>query len=596
MTNFIAIEDLLGAVRDDSWPVLINNGTVSSWLDWLSRVATWRQLLQQRDEQDWALYHHDAGEFSAILFALWSLGKTAYLPGSRQPALVAGLAKQVDAFIGDFDDLVTTPTLTPPLPHALKPQLLSELTHIRIDPNAVLLKVYTSGSSGEPQAIPKTIKQLSSEVAHLQTLWGNDLCSTLPPSATRPASPTLVLATVSHQHIYGLLFRVLWPLAAGHCFDAQACEYLEEIKFRARLDWPLALISSPTHLSRIPAQLDGDTLKKMSAIFSSGAPLHRDASLLARERFGVAISEVYGSSETGGIAWRQQNPADEAFWQAMPGVQVRKNNSDDTLAVCSDHLPDSVEWLKTADRVRFNNHGEFTLLGRADRIVKVEGKRTSLDEMETCMLEHPFVKAARLLMLDGQRVEIAAVVVLSTAAEKLMSDKGKRHLNESLREHLLQSFERPLLPRRWRYVERLPINSQGKLEQKTLLDLFVKTTEQARPQLPVELERHSPSAEHLCLQLQVPEDLLFFDGHFDEAPILPGVVQVHWANHYARQMFTLKQDFLRLEVIKFKQIIHPGQKITLELQYDSAKQKIDFTYYSDLGPHATGRIVLGQNT
>ncbi|MBV1932773.1 MAG: AMP-binding protein [Porticoccaceae bacterium] len=596
MTSFIAIEDLLGASRDNDWPVLINNGSVSNWLDWLSRVATWRQLLEQRDEQDWALYHDDAGEFSAILFALWSLGKTAYLPGSRQPALVAGLAKQVDAFIGDFDGLVPTPAPTAPLPQALNQQLLSELAQIKLDPNAVLLKVYTSGSSGEPQAIPKTIKQLSREVAHLQALWGNDLCSALPSSTALPASPTLVLATVSHQHIYGLLFRVLWPLAAGHCFDTQACEYLEEIKSRARLDWPLALISSPTHLSRIPAQLDGETLKKLSAIFSSGAPLQRETSLLARERFGVDISEVYGSSETGGIAWRQQSPGDEAFWQAMPGVQVRKNKSDDTLEVCSDHLPDTVKWLQTADRVRFNNDSEFALLGRADRIVKVEGKRTSLDEMETCLLEHPFVKASRLLMIEGQRVEIAAVVVLSTAAEKLMSDKGKRRLNELLREHLLQSFERPLLPRRWRYVEQLPINSQGKLEQKTLLDLFAKTAEQARPQLPVELERHSLSAEHLRLQLQVPEDLLFFGGHFDEAPILPGVVQVHWANHYARQMFTLDQDFLRLEVIKFKQIIHPGQKITLELQYDSAKQKIDFTYYSDLGPHASGRIVLGQNT
>ncbi len=582
MINYVPIEKLLGAQRDKQWPVVLNDGSILCWHEWLSKVASWRELLGQRSEQRWALYHPDAGEFSAILFALWSLGKVAYLPGSRQPALLEALAGEVEAFVGDFDGLVSTPTISGQT-HITDTERHASLAKVVIDSDSILLQVYTSGSSGKPQAIPKTIKQLSSEVKHLQTLWG------------KPASPSLVLATVSHQHIYGLLFRVLWPLAAGVCFDAQSCEYLEEIKFRAWQDWPLSLVSSPTHLSRIPADMDQNTLQKLGAIFSSGAPLkHRD-SLLAYTRLGTPVSEVYGSSETGGIAWRQQTSEHEALWQAMPGVKTRMDSQQQCLQVCSQHLPASIDWQQTADRVLFNAKGEFSLLGRVDRIVKVEGKRASLDEIEAWLLKHPTVQSIRLVMLEGQRAEIAGAVVLSADAKKELARHGKRHINEQLKSHCAQRFERPLLPRRWRYIEQLPVNSQGKFEQQKFLALFDKKPDD-RPRLPVELQREYKADGKLNLHLHVPKELLFFDGHFDKIPILPGVVQIYWANHYARQAFSLEDDFLRLEVIKFKQIIHPGQDVTLALSYHAPKHRIDFIYYSDEGQHASGRIVLGKAT
>ena len=65
------------------------------------------------------------------------------------------------------------------------------------------LVIHTSGSNGEPVAIPRRLAQLDAEVRALQQAFGAGL------------DEALVLGTVSHQHIYGLLFRVLWPLAAG---------------------------------------------------------------------------------------------------------------------------------------------------------------------------------------------------------------------------------------------------------------------------------------------------------------------------------------------------------------------------------------------
>ena len=582
MSSYVAIEDLLTTTRPDNWPVALSAGKVLDWQGWRDRVSRWRQLLEPRSEQRWALYHDDAGEFAAILFALWSLGKVAYLPGNRHPALVARLSQQVDAFIGDFDGLVETP-VTLALQGQSIASRLTELPYQTINPDAVLLKVFTSGSSGEPQAIDKTIRQLSSEVGHLEQLWGT------PNTALSP----LVLATVSHQHIYGLLFRVLWPLAGGICFDVHACDYLEEIKTRANQSQRLFLVSSPAHLSRIPLELDTATVEKVAAIFSSGAPLKRQDSLLAYERFGVSVTEVYGSSETGGIAWRQQQPIREADWMPMPGVQVRTTSVQECLEICSEHLPDPQQWHQTADRVAIDDQGKFTLLGRVDRIVKVEGKRASLNEMENWLLRHPYIESAALLVLENQRVEIGAVIVLSSDANTELKQRGKRHINTLLSDHFLLGFERPLIPRRWRYVDRLPVSTQGKLEHQRLATLFSNTPAE-RPRLPIISRREHLADRHLQLTMQIPKDLLYFDGHFDKVPILPGVVQIYWADYFSRQAFTLESDFLRLEAIKFKKIIQPNQQIILDLHFNTNRQRVDFNYHWETTQYSSGRIALGK--
>ncbi len=78
----------------------------------------------------------------------------------------------------------------------------SRRTSASIDPHAPLT-LYTSGSSGTPKPIRKTLAQFNAEVHTLETQWG-----ALVGDAT-------VLGSVPHHHIYGLLFRVFWPLAAG---------------------------------------------------------------------------------------------------------------------------------------------------------------------------------------------------------------------------------------------------------------------------------------------------------------------------------------------------------------------------------------------
>lgn len=584
MTEFLPLERLLDGSRQDN---------ASPWRHWRQRVDQWRFLLQSKEGATWALYNNDAFEFSTALFALWSLGKIACVPGSNQPVVCHKLRERVAGFIGDFPEEFAPFVIAAPQPDA--DVLTGPVTLDRLQP---VMEIFTSGSSGEPQAVGKQLYQLSEEVSNLERLW------------RELAQGSQVAATVSHHHIYGLLFRILWPLAAGRPFAALAQEYLEELNSPAEEDRPLILISSPSHLSRILPQTDWSSLRKRCrAIFSSGAPLSRDASLSAAQHLGFAPIEVYGSSETGGIAWRQQDAQREVAWTAVPGVVIAVDDASTCLKIQSPYLSPEPggEWYLTSDRVELVSDSEFHLRGRVDRIAKVEGKRVSLTEVEQRLETHPLVKQARVVVLEGRRSELAAVVVLSQDGVDLLGDKGRRELNNLLGDYLLQQFERPVLPRRWRYPSSLPTNSQGKVTQDLLAELFAdkastdsalnnaastataSDTEHARPVLPDVLEVIRDGSK-LRLRLHVPEDLLYFEGHFPVAAILPGVVQLKWARHFGGEHLGFQGDFSHLEAIKFQHVVRPLQELHLELELKTP-DKLSFRYYSTAGQHASGRIV-----
>ncbi|MHA7632856.1 AMP-binding protein [Corallococcus sp. M7] len=441
-----------------------------------------------------------------------------------------------------------------------------------LSPQLAALVVYTSGSSGEPTAIPKRLSQLSSEVATLGRLF-DEAVGDVP-----------VLATVSHQHIYGLLFRVLWPLTSGRPFDAHALPYPEDI-LAALQTGPGLLVASPAHLKRLPATLDWAAVRgNLRGLFSSGGPLTPEALHACRDLLGRAPVEVYGSSETGGVAWRRRDTDDTASWRTMPGVEVRAD--EDALSVRSPHLDlPPGGWFTTEDRAR-PVPGGFELLGRRDRLLKLEEKRVSLSAMERTLVAGGLLREARVLPLtEGHRVILAVVGVPDAEGWRLQESGGRRSLSQALREKLAPHFESSALPRRFRYLEAMPVNSQGKSTEAALAALF----DPKRPPFRV-LER---SDERVLLAVEVPANSPYFDGHFPGSPILPGVVQVEWSLLLGREHFALPPDFLRIETLKFQQVIPPGTLLSLELTWAKESGRLGFKLTSAAGSHASGRIVLG---
>jgi 3-hydroxymyristoyl/3-hydroxydecanoyl-(acyl carrier protein) dehydratase len=97
-------------------------------------------------------------------------------------------------------------------------------------------------------------------------------------------------------------------------------------------------------------------------------------------------------------------------------------------------------------------------------------------------------------------------------------------------------------------------------------------------------------AEGIILALRIPEGLAYFAGHFDEVPVVPGVTQIQWALHYARQHLGLNRIFSHMEVVKFKELILPGQRLDLSLCYQQTDCKLNFCYLSGTTEYSSGRI------
>jgi 3-hydroxymyristoyl/3-hydroxydecanoyl-(acyl carrier protein) dehydratase len=95
------------------------------------------------------------------------------------------------------------------------------------------------------------------------------------------------------------------------------------------------------------------------------------------------------------------------------------------------------------------------------------------------------------------------------------------------------------------------------------------------------------------LALRVQPELVYFNGHFPQQPILPGVTQLAWVEHYGRLFFAIGQPFLTMEVIKFKKIIRPDALITMTLEWRADSGKLYFDLHSATESHSSGRLVYG---
>ncbi|WP_395501627.1 AMP-binding protein [Ectopseudomonas mendocina] len=509
--------------------------------------------LQTQGVQRVALYLEDAGELAIALLGAWRAGVQVLLPADSQAQTRQRLAAQVDLWLDDLAGLDAAP-----LPGA------------RLLPEQCRLTLCTSGSSGEPKLIDKSLAQLANEVEALEHLWGQHL------------GQACVLGSVACQHIYGLLFRLLWPLCAGRPVHSRALPFPEDLQ-QVSLSQPhFVWVASPALLKRMGDNLDWPALSRVKQVFSSGGALPAEAAQALYDRLGQWPTEIYGSSETGGIGWRQGDTP----WQPFTGVELSLDEAG-ALRIASPYLPAGhVE--QSADAAEIGDDGRFVLRGRLDRIVKLEEKRISLPMIEQALVNHDWVADARLGVVQEGRAYLGALLALSPTGVHALRNQGRRTVTDTLRRHLADHCEAIALPRRWRLLLELPYSSQGKLPQSQVEALLAEP----RPTRVEPISAEERDGEWL-LQLQVPLDLAHFTGHFPQTPVLPGVVQVDWAQQLARQLVPhLPSRFAGMEVLKFQQLVRPGDPLQLTLRFDSERGKLYFAYHNGEAACSSGRILL----
>ncbi len=417
------------------------------------------------------------------------------------------------------------------------------------DPSLVF---FTSGSTGFPKRVAKNLARVDTEARALEKLWGNEASH--------------VIATVSHQHIYGMLFRIAWPLISGRTSDDTPATYWEDLDGRFE---GTTLVSSPAHLTRLPPR--GDLLKPPpKLIFSSGQLLPTPAAQTCIARFGIAVTEVLGSTETGGIAWRRQTEPD-APWTPFADVQI-KTGDGGALIVRSPNLQDDTP-METGDVIVPLDDGRFILKPRGDRVVKIDGKRVSLTRVEEALSALPEIDIAAALTLPARGDALAAVAQLTAMGRAKLAELGPFRFTRALRTAVSVTLEPSERPKYWRFPEEIPFDVQGKRVLSTLQALF-----ETDPLEPLALDIRTRSETEAEIAFALSPDLIFFEGHFPEQPILPGVAQAHIAVLIAQRLWNVWPPDANLSKLKFKRVLAPNEHVVLHLKRDTASGRITFRY------------------
>ena len=440
----------------DARPLAFGEGGVLTRADFWRRVHGLERALAKHPARRWALVCEDSTWFAAGFLALANMGCNLVLPQAPQAGSLSASGAAVEAVLTDkpedFPGFTLLAADSTGIEGDMAPRLPTDVANVEF---------YTSGSGGAPKSVPKAFAQLRLEVEALERQWGALL------------GDAIMAGTVPHYHLYGVLFRVLWPLLAGRAFFVPMC--LQPATLRAATaHGDCAIVSSPAFLSRIANYTELPQSSRVKAVFSSGAPLPDPAARDLKERWGHAAIEVYGSTETGGIGWRAwSGPRERALWRPIQGaeVELREEAAGMRLWVKSG-CTWAGGWSPSGDLAERHADGRFKLLGRTDDVVKFEDKRVSLAEMRTRLMSHGWVEDARLLVLPGRRSFIGAVVALNAQGRMALAQTGKPKVSDALREWLRQSYEALLIPRKWRYLDALPGNDMGKVERTRLERLF----------------------------------------------------------------------------------------------------------------------------
>jgi acyl-coenzyme A synthetase/AMP-(fatty) acid ligase len=322
-----------------------------------------------------------------------------------------------------------------------------------INPDKPFLRLFTGGSTGKPSVWSKSPRNLLTEALYLKEKYA--LCEN-----------DLFVATVPPYHIYGLLFSVLIPFASRACVLPDIYTFPQEIISTVNKHKASVLISVPIHYRAL--KVDNLSLPSLKAAFSSAGALDRSDGLYFYKKTGLGITEIYGSTETGGIASRCVSDKTEQ-WKAFDIVSWKLTGG--RLSVKSDFTSpemkrDQEGFCLTGDEAREEKENCFVLLGRADGIVKVAGKRVDLLEVQNKIKALPNIRDAYVMALptDKGRESVVVAVVACSLKETL------------LRKLLMDKLEPYAVPRRVKIVPSISRTATGKIDRRRVEKLFLADT------------------------------------------------------------------------------------------------------------------------
>jgi len=463
------------------------------------------------------------------LLGAWSAGATVELLPNVQPATLDRVDADADVAYVLHDD----PARQQRSPKAIYVPALLDAPPAAASPATawpeIAVRMTTSGTTERPRYVTKSMVQLLAELDVLATI--------IPPA-------TCVLSTVPSSHLYGLLFGALLPLRFGArivSHEALLPADVAAIITREAVD---LMISTPAHLR---AMADAEMPRGLRVI-TSGARMPGELHMSLATGHGWQITDVLGSTETGGIATRHHPMS---AWTPLPGVRVTA--PDGKLVVESPWC--GAPRIELDDRIELQPGGGFHYLGRSTELVKIAGKRAHAHELEATVRTVPGVTDVAVLVhaAAGKEPRVALAITVAPG--------GPASLRDEISAAIRRQFDAVFVPKILKVVPAIPRTDRGKIDPEALRALLGVAAGPVTDQIPA--RRVGPG--HYVAD--VPRELVFFRGHFDSFTILPGAVLVErlvWPCVKAElpEVRTLRG----IRRLRFRRPVMPDQQLSVTLQ------------------------------
>ena len=443
---------------EDSW----NKKIYKTWKDFLVDTAKVRRYIESCGADEFILHCEDYWYFLCTFVALLQSKKAVYLTQNITSLFMAEVRKPGMAFFTDQKITETNEAclsdvtlIQKIIEESAEPQEEYFRTCPEIDAEQTRIFLFTSGSTGKPKAVPQRMKEFEEDNAFIISKWAKEF------------TERKLVTTVSQHHIYGFLFGISLPFTLGTPFRRCRIEFPEE--FEKLDDTSYIVIATPAFLKRT-VEVEEKLNMKDVWIFTSGGAVSPELAVQTEKVFGFCPLEVYGSTETSGIAYRQQKK-DELVWTPFDNAKIWLGD-DGCLRIISPYIKNP-EGFATADLAEIFEDGRFLLKGRSDSIVKIEEKRISMTEVENRLLETGFVEDVKVVALSNDvRQYLAAALVLNEKGREHFKDSEKYLINRYFHDFLMQYFENVVIPKKWRFMEKLPTDVQGKKHKLEIMALF----------------------------------------------------------------------------------------------------------------------------
>ncbi len=255
---------------------------------------------------------------------------------------------------------------------------------------------FTSGTTGSPIGALKTKENFLSEIKQLTKLF-------------EKYSIKKVIVTVPFIHFYGSLFGAIYPLVND--IDIIIKEHFLPHDLLELIDDNSMVVTTPLYIKSLNKLGTKKNLNK-SIFVSSTAPLFPDVAKEFHEKFSTDVIQIFGSTETGGIAYKYN---DDEKWTPLETVMISQND-EGKLKVESPFISNILyedkftitnHKIQTFDYVEIERN-QFKLIGRSSQIIKLAGKRYSTIQIEN--------------ILESQANIEKAVVFVSTNKDDLRGE------------------------------------------------------------------------------------------------------------------------------------------------------------------------------